>query len=91
MKTYVVVLIRNAYLLEMPQWGTSNEYPQHKLLCRTKKNINTFFSEKKKTKQKKTVACKKCQHKMVAKQVFLLGKLKSSTCPMGKKEIVFIC
>ena len=43
-KIYVVVLIRSTlmrclYSLEAPQWGTSNEYPQHMFLWRNKRNI----------------------------------------------------
>ena len=34
------------YLLETPQWGTSNEYPQSSFLWRWKKNINTFWLKK---------------------------------------------
>ena len=34
------------YSLEVPQWGTSNEYPQHMFLWRNKKNINTFGLKK---------------------------------------------
>ena len=30
------------YSLEMPWWGTSNEYPQRMFLWRNKKNISTF-------------------------------------------------
>ena len=35
------------YSLEVPQWGTSNEYPQHMFSSRNKKNIDTFWLEKK--------------------------------------------
>ena len=31
------------YSLEVPQWGTSNEYPQHMFSSRDKKNIDTFW------------------------------------------------
>ena len=31
------------YSLEAPQWGASNEYPQHMFLLRNKKNIDTFW------------------------------------------------
>ena len=31
------------YSLEVPQWGTSNEYLQHMFSWRNKKNINTFW------------------------------------------------
>ena len=34
------------YSLEVPQCGTSNEYPQRTVLCRNKKNINTFWLKK---------------------------------------------
>ena len=37
-----------SYSLEVPQWGTSNEYPQHKFLWRNKKHINTLLLKKKK-------------------------------------------
>ena len=30
------------YSLEVPPWGTSNEYPQHKFLRKNKKNIHTY-------------------------------------------------
>ena len=33
------------YSLEVPQRGTSNEYPQHTFSWRNKKNINTVLSE----------------------------------------------
>ena len=32
------------YSLEVPQWGTSNEYPQHMFSWRNKKKINIFWS-----------------------------------------------
>ena len=34
------------YSLEAPNWGTSNGYPQHMLLWRNEKNINTFWLNK---------------------------------------------
>ena len=34
------------YSLEVPHWGTSNEYPQQMFLCRNKKDINTFGLKK---------------------------------------------
>ena len=38
--------IHCGYLLEAPQGGTSNEYPQHMLLRRNKKFVSTFGLEK---------------------------------------------
>ena len=35
------------YSLEAPRRGASNEYPQYMFLRRNKKNINTFWIEKK--------------------------------------------
>ena len=35
------------YSLEVPQQGTSNEYPQHMFPWRNKTNINTFWLKKK--------------------------------------------
>ena len=35
------------YSLEVPQQGTSNEYPQHMFYIRNKKNINSFGLKKK--------------------------------------------
>ena len=32
--------------LEVPQWGTSNEYPQYMFSWRIKKNVNTFWLKK---------------------------------------------
>ena len=32
------------YTLEVPQWGSSNEYPQHKFSLRNKKNIHMDIS-----------------------------------------------
>ena len=34
------------YSLEVPQRGTSNEYPQHKFLWRNKKSTSTFHLKK---------------------------------------------
>ena len=34
------------YSLEVPQWGTSNEYPQHMFLWTNKKNINSVWLKK---------------------------------------------
>ena len=34
------------YSLEVPQWGTSNEYPQHMFSWKNKKNVSTFRLEK---------------------------------------------
>ena len=38
--------IRCGYILEVPQWGASNEYPQHMFSCKNKKNISTFRLKK---------------------------------------------
>ena len=40
------VLIRSAYSLEAPHWGTSNEYPQHMFLLRNKKDVSIFRMKK---------------------------------------------
>ena len=42
------------YSLEVPHWGTSNEYLQQMLLRRNKKNINNFWQQKKDAQKKKT-------------------------------------
>ena len=34
------------YSLEAPEWGASNEYPQHMFLWTNKKNINIFWLKK---------------------------------------------
>ena len=39
------------YSLEAPQWGASNEYPQHMFLLRNKRNIDTFW------KKNNTLSC----------------------------------
>ena len=44
------------YSLEVPQWGTFNEYPQHIFLWRNKKNINTLWFKNEKKKKKKRVS-----------------------------------
>ena len=36
---------RCGYSLEVPQRGTSNEYPHHMFLLRNKKNIDSFWTE----------------------------------------------
>ena len=49
-KIFFLFLYENiccGYSLEVPQWGTSNEYPQHMFSYRNKKIINTFQFEKK--------------------------------------------
>ena len=38
--------IRCGYSLEAPQRGASNEYPQHMISSRNKKNIDTFWVKK---------------------------------------------
>ena len=46
---YLIFLHKNiccGYSLEVPHWGTSNEYPQHMFWCRNKKNINKFHMNK---------------------------------------------
>ena len=34
------------YSLEAPQWGASNEYPQHMVLWKNKNYINTLLKKK---------------------------------------------
>ena len=49
MKIFFLFLHKNlcyGYSLEAPQWGTSNEYPEHRFSWRNKKKISIFGCKK---------------------------------------------